>query len=65
MSSDSISANTLSVASNGILDMYAGSKIQIADGGQTYQGANGQITWTAGGTAHSLVVKKGIITGLV
>ena len=38
-------------------------QVEVIDGGNTYSGATGQITWTSGSTTHSLAFHDGIITG--
>jgi hypothetical protein len=44
-------------------DLLIRDDFDVEDSGSTYRGATGQITWSAGGTAHSIAFHKGIITG--
>lgn len=49
----------------GATGICAANQYNVIDGGTDYSGTSGQITWTsAGGGAHSINVKNGIVVGL-
>lgn len=41
-----------------------GKVFKVQEGSNIYSGATGQLTWSSGGTAFSMIVKNGIVTGL-
>lgn len=67
----------MSCIASGFMGKYSGSGVRtgqtgdcaahqykVIDGSSDYVGVSGQITWTAGGTAFSILVKNGIVIGI-
>jgi hypothetical protein len=44
-------------------DMLIRDDFEVMEGAASYRGVSGQITWSASGTAHSIIFHKGVITG--